>query len=557
MPISFTTQTLTIGQLFSGDSIYQMPAFQRPYSWQEEQVLQLFDDLNSNYVNQEKDLSSEFFLGPIVVTQNNSAGPTDVIDGQQRLVTIAFILATLRDLSSNENFIKTINNFLWREGTEIWSPEDIPRVSLKSIDQPRILEWVYTTGGTRQLPNKAANESMSNLLGNIKVLKNEIGSIHETYIQGLAKYILNQCYVIKIVSTDSFEAYRIFKSINTIGQPLSELDIIRGELVNPQYDHNNSARELAQIWDNIENEVGANELEKYVKIVLSTIDNEYTSSPLKKVLQKILSNSNQLNDLRHRLTNFISSYDKLKTASLDYGADSDEVNRIVKCLQQYPFDHWYSITLLWLVGEHTNREALKFFQALDALCLGLIVLKMTQATKLRKRFAQIEDRIKKRDVLTSGNSEIFLSQDEQHRITLTLEQPIKKTEKFLKPLLLRLNVEMQNRNIPPYFPDKITLEHILPQNPKNGSSWIERFPEQDDRLYHCNKLGNFAILTGPINSKIKNAEFEEKLKGIFNKEAAEVFAITSELTKYSDWNQNSISNRNTELVNIARKIFLF
>jgi hypothetical protein len=556
MPISFTTQTLTIGQLFSGDSLFQMPAFQRPYSWQEEQVLQLFDDLNSNYLNQEKELSSEFFLGPIVVTQNNSSGPTDVIDGQQRLVTIAFILATLRDLSSNQNFIKSINNFLWREGTEIWSREDIPRVSLKTIDQPRMLEWVYNNGGTRNLPEKAENESTSNLLENIRTLKNEIGSIQETYVQGLAKYILNQCYVIKIVSTDSFEAYRIFKSINTIGQPLSELDIIRGELVNPQYDHDNNARELAQIWDNIEHEIGANELENYVKIVLSTIDREYTTSPLKKVLQRILSNPNQLNDLRHKLTNFISSYDKLKTASLDYGPDSDEVNRIVKCLRQYPFDHWYSITLLWLVGEHTNRDALMFFQALDALCLGLIVLKSAQATRLKKRFSQIEDRIKNGDVLTSANSEIFLSQDEKHLIKLTLEQPIKKTEKFLKPLLLRLNVEMQNRNIPPYFPEKITLEHILPQNPKKGSCWIEKFPEKENRLNLCNNLGNFAILTGPINSKIKNAEFAEKLKGIFNKEAAEVFAITSELTRYSDWTQNTISTRNRELINIARKIFL-
>lgn len=556
MPISFTTQTQTIGQLFSGDSLFQMPAFQRPYSWQEEQVLQLFDDLNTNYINQEKELSSEFFLGPIVVTQNNSAGPTDVIDGQQRLVTIAFILATLRDLSSNDNFIKSINKFLWREGTEFWSIEDIPRVSIKEIDQPCMLEWVYNTGGTRNLPDKAENDSTENLLGNIRALKNMIGSIQNQYVEGLAKYILNQCYVIKIVSTDSFEAYRIFKSINTIGQPLSELDIIRGELVNPQYDFNNNARELAQIWDNIENEIGSSDLEKYIKIVLSTIDREYTALPLKKVLQRVLSNQNQLNDLRHRLTNFISYYDKLKTASLEYGQDSDEVNRIVKCLQQYPYDNWYSVALLWLVGKHTNREALQFFQALDALCLGLIVLKKAQVTKLKKRFSLIEERIKKGEVLSSGKSEIFLSHDEKHQIKLTLEQPIKKTEKFLKPLLLRLNVEMQNRNIPPYFPDKITLEHILPQNPKKDSNWIEKFPEKEDRLNHCNNLGNFAILTGPINSKIKNAEFQEKLEGIFNKEAAEVFAITSELNKYSDWTQNSISTRNRDLVEIARKIFL-
>ena len=35
MPLSFETKTLTVGELFSGNNVFRMPIFQRPYSWEE------------------------------------------------------------------------------------------------------------------------------------------------------------------------------------------------------------------------------------------------------------------------------------------------------------------------------------------------------------------------------------------------------------------------------------------------------------------------------------------------------------------------------------------
>lgn len=46
MPLSFETKTMTVGELFSGSNVFRMPIFQRPYSWDEETALELYDDID-------------------------------------------------------------------------------------------------------------------------------------------------------------------------------------------------------------------------------------------------------------------------------------------------------------------------------------------------------------------------------------------------------------------------------------------------------------------------------------------------------------------------------
>lgn len=68
---------------------YEIPRFQRPYSWQRENVEDFWND---TIVNSE----SDYFIGSIVVykVQTNVRG---IVDGQQRLTTITMVLCALRN----------------------------------------------------------------------------------------------------------------------------------------------------------------------------------------------------------------------------------------------------------------------------------------------------------------------------------------------------------------------------------------------------------------------------------------------------------------------------
>ncbi|GLP09671.1 hypothetical protein HpBGD53_18580 [Helicobacter pylori] len=78
---------------------YQIPIYQRPYQWTEENCEKLLDDLFFNY---EDDRESDYFCGSLVlilISEDSKKAKTyDVVDGQQRLSTFILlekVLATL------------------------------------------------------------------------------------------------------------------------------------------------------------------------------------------------------------------------------------------------------------------------------------------------------------------------------------------------------------------------------------------------------------------------------------------------------------------------------
>lgn len=95
------------------DTYYQIPIYQRPYQWGEEQCKELLNDLFENYEDHRED---DYFCGSLVFIQPDKDNKTDIVDGQQRLSTfilLAKVLATLYDKDLNEN-CKISRDFLER-----------------------------------------------------------------------------------------------------------------------------------------------------------------------------------------------------------------------------------------------------------------------------------------------------------------------------------------------------------------------------------------------------------------------------------------------------------
>ena len=82
----------TTGEILKTDFRYKVPPHQRNFSWSEEEVRELWEDIN-NAIQED---SPEYFLGTIVVQENRKAKTRTIIDGQQRLATLTMILAGIR-----------------------------------------------------------------------------------------------------------------------------------------------------------------------------------------------------------------------------------------------------------------------------------------------------------------------------------------------------------------------------------------------------------------------------------------------------------------------------
>ncbi|HWG18855.1 MAG TPA: DUF262 domain-containing HNH endonuclease family protein [Acidobacteriaceae bacterium] len=74
---------------------YKIPRFQRPYSWEPENVEDFWSDVFENS-------GPDYFIGSMVAFQPPNSDTASVVDGQQRLTTIVMLLAAIRNAFASE-----------------------------------------------------------------------------------------------------------------------------------------------------------------------------------------------------------------------------------------------------------------------------------------------------------------------------------------------------------------------------------------------------------------------------------------------------------------------
>lgn len=80
-----------LSKVFSNDFAFEIPHYQRPYSWTLEQTGELRDDLSSAMDAGNGAPIEEvppYFLGAVVLIKPDHASDAKVVDGQQRLTTL-------------------------------------------------------------------------------------------------------------------------------------------------------------------------------------------------------------------------------------------------------------------------------------------------------------------------------------------------------------------------------------------------------------------------------------------------------------------------------------
>lgn len=112
MALNLNAEQKSILNIFANVE-YLIPNYQRPYSWDEQNCQILWDDLfnvfEDSSMGNEKD--DGYFLGNIVLARgNDNKGYCEVIDGQQRLITIV-LLAKALSLYDDKN--TALENILW------------------------------------------------------------------------------------------------------------------------------------------------------------------------------------------------------------------------------------------------------------------------------------------------------------------------------------------------------------------------------------------------------------------------------------------------------------
>ena len=93
----FDPDLITLNDLFGSN--YEIPVYQRPYSWGKEQVEDLYNDIIQNYDANKAGISSEgVYTGTIYLKHIQKKGKYDfyyVIDGQQRITSFTLMMLAI------------------------------------------------------------------------------------------------------------------------------------------------------------------------------------------------------------------------------------------------------------------------------------------------------------------------------------------------------------------------------------------------------------------------------------------------------------------------------
>ena len=139
------TDSCSIGSLLRRATPYTVPRFQRDFSWTEEEVGQLWEDINRAI----DDGTVSYFIGSIVLKDTGNAAAFEVIDGQQRLTTISLLLCALRD-AANARGLKTPANNVnihFIANHEFDSDLSNPKITLNALNRQYYQTKIVDGGG--------------------------------------------------------------------------------------------------------------------------------------------------------------------------------------------------------------------------------------------------------------------------------------------------------------------------------------------------------------------------------------------------------------------------
>ena len=231
--MTLTTTQKSIQELLHGDRQYQIPDFQRPYVWEEQQAETLVNDLLGAWRTNDGD----YFLGSIVLVQHTSCDDVDIIDGQQRLTTLCILVSLLRHLEEDSALRGELGDLLLIPQSRIKGLDERPRLSVRECDREFFDTFIIGDNIDSLLDvdgDSLTRPSVRRIVANARAMLDVLGNpdtLMPGEISDFIRYLTLHVSLIE-VSTDSYQAaHRIFSVLNTRGVPLSAADIFKARVL--------------------------------------------------------------------------------------------------------------------------------------------------------------------------------------------------------------------------------------------------------------------------------------------------------------------------------------
>jgi hypothetical protein len=515
------TSTTNFLELIGNGRIYRVPAYQRDYSWTEEQWEDLWNDLLELSARPD----DTHYMGALVV-EGRSDRDFAIIDGQQRLATLSILaLAVIARLwrmaeqgvetdkdANAQRAVALRARFIGEKDPA--SLVEASKLSLNSTDDAFYQDYLVQLRAPlnpRGLPksNRLLWECYRYFEGQIE--RFDAGAPDGQRLAALlSETVGRQLMFIRITVDDELNAYTVFETLNARGLELSATDLLKNYLFS-RLRVEADLQALQRRWQALMATVQQERFPEFLRYHLLCEVPRIRSQRLFKLMRDRVRSAPEVFQLMEALERRAELYAALfdpnhawwlerpacrpyirelnifrvrQMTPLVFAAwerlGQDDFARLLRLLSTVLFR--YSV----VSGLNTNALEAVFHHAAKGLLEGAITSPAGVFASIKSIY--VED-------------ERF--QQDFARMAMDAGGQGKKVTKYI---LARLEADASGRACDPET-DPGTVEHVLPENPT--AAWEAAIPREqwESAIY---RLGNLALLEASLNRQVANAEYPAK-----------------------------------------------
>ncbi len=559
--------------LFANDARFRIPRYQRPYSWGEDDVEEFWNDLL-----QEETL----FIGSMIFNYEHQRTETyiDVIDGQQRLLSITILEAVLRDVAKlyNPDLSQLIQEFEIalkdRHGKEDY------RILCGDTTQPFFGDYIQKGGvDIRNANTKTAEERRikSNYSFFFEKLNQELDLLpsNEQKLERLKaiRSKLETLIVIHVRIDSEEEAYEIFETTNARGVDLSVADLLKN-LIFKKIRVSDGTDKAKGTWEEMRTAIQATntELTRFIRYYWIS---KHKPCPAKRLFREIKRETTDWQGLLDDLHHDAGIFNDLYVCNEDDWMAKDihpETYRSLLAIKRMN----YTISYIFLVRLFSNLHRLRLkprfivrtIERFTFLYSAVCRQPINKCEKVYSEHArqlhvavQVSDseqrRVAVEKVLTAlRNALIPLVPAREVFKESFMGIAYKNTQqarRFVGYILDNINADMASTKELRIDPNNVNTEHVLPQSPAQGWGLSKK-----DVAPYVNLLGNLTLVDKRINSLAGNEGLAEKLNVLHESELPITKALVKEIRGPDPkrgpdptWGQAEIKQRQARLADLA------
>lgn len=536
-------------EFFNGTKQLLVPLFQRPYEWGDKEWETLWSDILEQYERNDEEAVALHFTGAIVTAPARSipVGVSKylVIDGQQRLTTVAVLLCAVRSLfePSTPRYRK-ITRLLVNEDDD---GLDFYKLMPTQPDRAGFQSMIRNSNA----PDTRFDQAFNFFKKKISGTDSDGVSID---IDRLIETIQNRLTVVAIHLGDTDDPYLIFESLNAKGTPLNQADLIRNYLL-LRLPSSEQQRTYEEAWLPMQYRLKGDHLTEFMRQFLMTEGEEVSKSTIYSALKKRLSSP---------AANIAAEMHRMNRASMHYaaivGLESSNEKAIERGLRRL---------LRWEVAT-ANPLILKLLQAHEsgittagdvASCLALIesfvvrrAICAVPTNQLKRIFLSLAKDISLSSPVTwmterlrEGSSGRRWPKDEELNDGLLRYRAYAPPVDRCKFILESIEESHEHKESPNF--SLATIEHIMPQTLNSG--WREALGTDFLGIHEqwIDLLGNLTL--SAYNGQLSNLPFGDKKDILRNSN----FEMNKWIAAQSVWTSNELAARTAVLFQAINKIW--